>query len=112
MNMIYSPGIDFPKKPAKVMMHNPNLMYAIYPIAINQQDIMETFFVNTVWKDHIVNEGNKPQCYMIDNSRKVRICDAHSANKLRYNSETIYARYNTEVGHDNQIPLWLFGFLY
>lgn len=112
MNMIYSPGIDFPKKPAKVMMHNPNLMYAIYPIAINQQDIMETFFVNTVWKDHIVNEGNKPQCYMIDNSRKVRICDAHSVNKLRYNSETIYARYNTEVGHDNQIPLWLFGFLY
>ena len=112
MNMIYSPGIDFPKKPAKVMMHNPNLMYAIYPIAINQQDIMETFFVNTVWKDHIVNEGNKPQCYMIDNSRKVRICDAHSANKLRYNSEIIYARYNTEVGHDNQIPLWLFGFLY
>ena len=94
------------------MMHNPNLMYAIYPIAVNQQDVMETFFVNTVWKDHLVNEGSKPQYYIVDNNRKIRVCDALSVNKLRFNSDTIYARYNTEVGHDTQIPLWLFGFLY
>lgn len=112
LNMIYSPGMDFPKKPAKLMMQNPNLMYAIYPIAINQQDIMETFFVNTLWKDHLVNEGSKPQYYIVDNNRKIRVCDALSTNKVRFNSDTIYARYNTEVGHDNQIPLWLFGFLY
>ena len=112
LNMIYSPGMDFPKKPAKLMMQNPNLMYAIYPIAINQQDIMETFFVNTLWKDHLVNEGSKPQYYIVDNNRKIRVCDALSTNKVRFNSDTIYARYNTEVGHDNQNPLWLFGFLY
>ena len=28
------------------------------------------------------------------------------------NSDTIYARYNSEIGKDNQIPLWLLGFLY
>jgi hypothetical protein len=27
-------------------------------------------------------------------------------------SDTIYARYNTEIGKDNLIPLWLLGFLY
>ena len=33
-------------------------------------------------------------------------------NKVRFNPDTIYARYNTEVGKDNKIPLWLLGFLY
>lgn len=28
------------------------------------------------------------------------------------NPDTIYARYNTEIGKGNQIPLWLLGFLY
>ena len=31
---------------------------------------------------------------------------------MRKNDDTYYARYNTEVGHDNQLPLWLLGFLY
>ena len=58
-NIIYTEGQDFPKKPAKVMMHNPNLMYAIYPIQNNDQDVMETFFVNSLWKDHKVNQASK-----------------------------------------------------
>lgn len=112
INMIYSPGQRFPKKPAKVMMHNPNLMYAIYPIKVEEQDLMETFFVNTMWKDHLVNQGTKNQFYLIDGKQKYRVCDARATGKVRYTGDTIYARYNTEVGRDNQIPLWLFGFLY
>lgn len=112
LNEIYYPEQDFPKKPAKIMMHNPNLMYAIYPIAVEIQDVMETFFVNTMWKDHIVNQDPKPRSYVIDNKRRFKVCDAHSPTKARYNKDTIYARYNTEVGHDNLIPLWLLGFLY
>ena len=42
---------------------------------------------------------------------KFRVCDAENS-KMRYSPDTIYARYNTEVGKDNRIPLWLFGFLY
>ncbi len=40
-------------------MHNPNLMYAIYPIQIDKQEVMETFFVNSLWKDHKVHQGGK-----------------------------------------------------
>ena len=50
INMIYPEGQDFPKKPTKVMMHNSNLMYAIYPIQIDKQEVMETFFVNSLWQ--------------------------------------------------------------
>lgn len=112
INMIYSPGQRFPKKPAKVMMHNPNLMYAIYPIKVDEQDLMETFFVNAMWKDHLVNQGTKNPYYLIDGKQKYRVCDALATGKVRYTGDTIYARYNTEVGRDNQVPLWLFGFLY
>ena len=112
INMIYPDNQEFPKKPSKVMLHNPNLMYAIFPLKIDEQEVMETFFVNSMWKDHKVHQGGHDHFYMVDGNRKFRICDAQATNKLRYNPDTIYARYNTEVGKDNRIPLWLLGFLY
>lgn len=112
INIIYPVGQDFPKKPAKVMMHNTNLQYVIYPNKASEQDLMETFFVNCMWKDHIVNQSTKDHFFIVDDNKKFRICDAKSEHKIRYNNDTLYARYHTEVGHDNKIPLWLFGFLY
>ena len=112
LNMIYPIGEDFPKKPSKVMLHNSNLLYAIYPIHVEKQTAMETFFVNSLWKDHKVNQNGHDNYYIVDGHQKFRICDATSTNKIRYMPDTIYARYNTEIGKDNQIPLWLLGFLY
>ena len=111
INIIYSVGQDFPKKPAKVIMNNSNLIYAIYPIHIEQQEVMETFFVNALLSKHTINEGNKCGYYIIDRNRRFSICDAENT-KMRLNNETIYVRYNMKVGKDNKIPLWLFGFLY
>lgn len=112
INIIYPVGEDFPKKPSKIMMHNSNLMYAIYSIQADTQDLMETFFVNSLWKDHTVNQGSKEHFFIVDEKMKFRICDAQSDQKIRYNSDTIYARYHTEIGKGCQIPLWLLGFLY
>ena len=112
INMLYPVGEEFPKKPSRIMMQNPNLLYAIYPIVADEQMLMETFFVNALWKDHLVNQANKEQYYFVDANKKFRICDAQTTNKIRYNPDIIYARYNTEVGKDHKIPLWLLGFLY
>ena len=112
INIIYPVGEDFPKKPSKVMLHNSNLMYAIYPNTVEQQDAMEALFVNSLWKDHAVNQSGKDVFYTVDGDKKFRICDAKTEHKIRMNPDTIYARYNTEVGKGNQIPLWLLGFLY
>lgn len=112
LNMIYPVGEDFPKKPSKVMLHNSNLLYAIYPINVEKQDAMETFFVNSLWKDHTVNQAGKDAHYIVDGDKRFRICDAKNDAKMRKNDDTYYARYNTEVGHENQLPLWLLGFLY
>lgn len=112
INMIYPWGQEFPKKPSKIMMHNSNLMYAIYPIKVDKQETMETFFVNTMWKDHKVSQGARDNFYTIDGKLKIKVCNAENIAKMRYSPDIIYARYNTEVGKGNQIPLWLLGFLY
>ena len=111
LNMIYPVGGEFPKKPSKVMLHNSNLLYAIYPIHVEKQDAMETFFVNSLWKDHTVNQEARNKPYLVDGQQKFVICDASTRN-THYAPDTIYARYNTEIGKGNLIPLWLLGFLY
>ena len=112
INMIYPVGQEFPKKPSMLMMHNSNLLYAIDPIKVDKQLAMETFFVNSLWKDHKVNNGGREGLYIVDDTLKFKICNAETSSKMRISPDTIYARYNTEVGKDNQIPLWLLGFLY
>lgn len=111
INMIYPYGQHFPKKPTKIMMHNSNLMFAIYPIKVEKQDVMETFFVNSLWKDHKLTQSSKDNHYLIDGKFKFRICNADDFGRLKTSPDTIYAKYNTEIGVGNEIPLWLFGFL-
>lgn len=111
INIVYPVGQQYPKKPGKVMLQNSNLIYAIYPIQLNQQQLMETFFVNALWEDCKVSEGNKDGNYIVNNNKKFKVCDAENA-KIRISSDTTYVRYNTEVGKGNCIPLWLMGFLY
>ena len=112
INIIYPVGQEFPKKPTKVMLHNSNLLSAIYPINVDLQTKMETFFVNTMWKDHKVNQRPRDTFFIIDGNRRFRVCNADADRKARYSSDITYVRYNTEVGKDNLIPLWLLGFLY
>ena len=110
INMVYPEGEEFPKKPAKIMMHNPNLMYPIYPVRIEEADVLETFLVNTLWKDHKVNKGGKAVSFMVDGQMPFKICQENA--KIKNDPGTIYAMHKAEIGKGNQVPLWLFGFLY
>ena len=112
INIVYPVGQSFPKKPPMIMVHNPNLMYAIYPINVEKQELMENFFLNSLWKDHLVNSGKKSGCYVVNEKYQFKVCDAAKLSRSRFSQNLIYARYNTEVGHGNMIPLWLLGFLY
>lgn len=112
INIVYPVGQSFPKKPPMIMVHNPNLMYAIYPINVEKQELMENFFLNSLWKDHLVNSGKKSGCYVVNEKYQFKVCDAAKLSRSRFSQDLIYARYNTEVGHGNMIPLWLLGFLY
>ena len=112
INIVYPVGQAFPKKPPMVVMHNPNLMYAIYPINVEKQSVMENFFLNALWKDHKVNVGAKTGSYVVDKKYTFRVFDATKQTRPRMCADTICARYNTEIGHGNMLQLWLLGFLY
>ena len=110
INLLYPAGEEFPKKPSKIMMHNTNLMYAIYPVKVDVQDVLETFFMNTMYKDHKLNKGEKGVSFLVDGHLPFRIC--LDGAKFKNNPSAFYVLQKAEVGHGNQIPLWLFGFLY
>ena len=92
------------------MMHNTNLMYSIYPVKVEEQDVLETFFVNSLWKDHKVNKGEKGTSFLVDSNLHFRICATGC--KVKGTPNVFYATHKIEIGYGNQIPLWLFGFLY
>ena len=110
INMVYPKGEEFPKKPAKLMMHNSNLMYAVYPVKINEQDVLDTFFMNTMYKNHKLYKGEKGTSFLVDNGIQFRICTEKC--KFKKNPEVYYAMHRIKQGEGNEIPLWLFGFLY
>ena len=110
INMVYPKGEEFPKKPSKLMMHNTNQMYSIYPVKVDEQDVLDTFFMNTMYKDHKLYKGDKGTSFMVDGNLHFRICAEGC--KFKNNPNVYYAPHKLELGHGNQIPLWLFGFLY
>lgn len=110
INLVYPKGEEFPKKPSKIMMHNSNLMYSIYPVKVEEQDVLDTFFVNSLWKDHKVHKGDKNVSFMVDEVMPFKICQEGA--KIKNNPNVTYALHKAEIGRGNQIPLWMFGFLY
>lgn len=109
VNMLYREGESFPKKPAKVYMYNSNLMYPIRPMAVNPQAVRESFFYNQLLKDNKINEGTRNAVFKVNHAYDFRV---EENMRVRNNPDLYYAIDKVEVGTDNMIPLWLFGFLY
>ena len=110
INLVYPKGEEFPKKPSKIMMHNSNLMYSIYPVKVEEQDVLDTFFANSLWKDHKIHKGDKNFSFIVDEVMPFKICLEGA--KIKNNPNATYALHKAEIGRGNQIPLWMFGFLY
>jgi len=110
VNMIYAKGDEFPKKPARVLLHNSNLMFSFYPKRFDDHDVQETFFCNAVWRDHLVNKVGNIGSFLLDGQYEFRIIE--HATRLKSKSKTLFAVNQCDVGDGNQIPLWLFGFMY
>ncbi len=109
INIQYHLGECFPKKPARIMMHNSNLMHVILPRQVDQQDANEAFFQNALWAQHAVNVGERTSTFLVDGKHDFRIC---LAAPRRQAAGVYYALDGINRGYDRQIPLWLFGFLY
>ncbi len=109
INMVYRQDEDFPKKPSLLLLHNPNLMYAMMPGRVDKQTMLETFFQNALWGRHDVRMGDRSSTFIVDNTQRFRIC---SEIPRRKNTDVIYALSDITEGEGQEIPLWMYGFLY
>ncbi len=109
INMLHHVGESFPKKPARLSLHNTNLMHVMMPGRVEEQQMMETFFQNALWGRHAVNIGDRHGIFVVDNRYRFRVL---TDDLRRFSSDVIYAKSNILRGKHNMIPLWLFGFLY
>lgn len=110
INMLYRDGEEFPKKPAMVYMHNTNIIYSNRSVQVDVQAVRETFFYNTLHKDHRLNMGYKNAQFLVNREQLFRV--QGSVPRSRINPNFYYAIDDMKIGSENLIPLWLFGFVY
>lgn len=108
-NMIYRLGEEFPKRPANILLHNTNLMYAMMPDYSDEQVVMETFFQNALWGRHRLQRGDRSCSFVVDEELKFRICLEQPKRK---NTDVFYVLAGVREGLEQEIPLWMYGFLY
>ncbi len=109
VNVLYRLGESSPKKPVRVMLHNTNLMHAILPHQVAQQEALETFFQNALWGRHVVNVGDRSCNFVVDGKLRFRILTEMPKRQL---AGIYYAMDGIRRSDERIMPLWLFGFLY
>ena len=110
LNTLYAEGDEYPKKPSQVYLHNTNLMYAVSLGSVDKSAERKTFFYNALHSRHKVNLCKYHMDFCIDQQHHFK-CERRPDTGKHY-SKAIYAADEIEVGNKNEIPLWLFGFLY
>ena len=109
VNMIYKKGEGYPKKPARLLMHNTNLMHGLTPGKVNVADMMETFFQNAVSGKYKLNVGDRSCNFILDGKSRFRIQEDVPRRKA---TDVIYISKDKLQGEGQEIPLWMFGLLY
>jgi len=111
INLLYSEGEKFPKKPRQIFAQNTNLLYAISPENVDKDVECRTFFYNSLHAKHKVNLSRYQSDFLIDQQYHFR-CERKPHSKTNANTKLFYAANDIQIGNKNEIPIWLFGFLY
>ena len=108
INLLYPEDKNFPMKPTKVYMHNPNLARMIYTRDVAPIDLYETYFYTAIHGAHKVNATERSAMFIVDNNFYFDVKEKPSMRDTIRPTATA----ELELGRGNQIPLWLLGFLY
>jgi hypothetical protein len=107
-----SKGISRLTKPEKIYLHHTNLMIAIQGSAADTGNLRETLFYNQVSNSHQVNYTDKGD-FLVDNKYVFEIGGKNKTSRqISGIKNSFLVLDNIESGIRNEIPLWLFGFLY
>jgi predicted AAA+ superfamily ATPase len=98
---------DQMKKPDKVYLHNPNLIYAIAPNNTDSLNLRQTFFYNQVGYKYKLNSSSRAD-FCVNEKYHFMV----GGRKLEPSKDFYAASDVIEIGEGKKIPLWMFGFLY
>lgn len=111
LNLLYTDGKHYPLKPTRIYMQNTNLLYALPTRQVNNQTAAETYFYNALHGTHKVNATDRNALFVVsDHDKKYHFnVQEKMSSKPTFRLSAVSG---IEIGKGNQIPLWLFGFLY
>ena len=98
-------------KPDKIYLGNPNLMYVLCP-RIDKGNERETFFYNQL---RVANEVKYPTQgdFLVNDKYLFEVGGSGKTfDQIADLPDSFLAVDDTEIGHGNRIPLWLFGLQY
>ena len=106
-----STGISIISKPEKMYLDNTNL-FSIFCNNSKIGTIRETFFASSVSYNHNINYP-KSGDFILDEKYTFEIGGKDKSFKqIKDAKEGFVVSDDIEIGFDNKIPLWLFGFIY
>ncbi len=104
-------GISRLQKPDKIYLENTNLAYAIRPSQPDTGTVRETFFANQLAFRHELSYP-KSGDFCVNQQHVFEVGEPNKSGKQIADTPGFLAIDQIELGYQNQIPLWLFGFLY
>lgn len=105
-------GIGVLTKPEKLFLNNSNLMYVLAKENTNIGNVRETFFLNQFKGLKEINLSEVSD-FIIDKKYTFEIGGKNKSKKQISNLKNAFvAKDNIEIGFGNNIPVWLFGFMY
>lgn len=98
-------------RPHKIYINNPTMMYALSP-QIDTGTLRETYFFNQLSQGHEVRYP-KSGDFLVDRKYLFEVGGkGKTFDQIKDIPDSYLAVDNTETGHRNRIPLWLFGLIY
>lgn len=104
-------GINSLGKPEKIFLNNPNLMYNLGNDT-DKGNVRETFFLNQVQHQYAVF-ASKTVDFKVDGRYEFELGGRNKKQKqIKELQNAFLVKDDIEIGTEQNIPLWLFGFLY
>ena len=100
------------QKPEKIFLENTNLLHALSEEVPNTGTMREVFINNQLREKHRINQS-KTADFLVDNKYTLEVGGKSKKAKQIAGTENVWlVRDDLERPVGNNIPLWLFGFLY
>ncbi len=104
-------GMRAVNKPDKLLLDNPNL-FSVLCASPDIGSMRESFFVSQVGLRHQVHYHDKGD-FLVDDLIVFEVGGASKTDaQLDKSTQGYVVADDLEIGYENKIPLWLFGFLY